>query len=414
LRDRQLSDGWGRDEARRLAETLSAAERLPAYRESLTATPDRLDPRERLRRLPVLERAQVQKAPDSFRDRSRRAIELHTSGSTGTPLTLYLDEGARRRRVVQFARFFFRSGWRPWHRSLSLKVLPDSSARLGSPWLDRTVLARRRTCSVLEPLEEQYARLRAIDPDILHGLPSVIHMLAARALADGWRPARLSRIFTASEALEPSVRKVIEHALGAPVIDSYASAEAFIAWQCERRSGYHVNARSVFLEIVGEDGQAVAPGEAGRVVITTLDNPAMPLLRYAIGDMAVRGDAGPCPCGRPGPIVPRVLGRRIDLFLPLGRPVSPWGLVARMHELEFVRQFQIVQTASDAVSVVLAPRDGAELDVPAIEALVADELGPGLRVEVREVARIDRLPNGKYAPATSLLVASDAVTDRTA
>ncbi len=314
--------------------------------------------------------------------------------------------------MAQFARFFVRNGWRPWHRSLSLKVLPDSSARLGSPWLDRTVLARRRTCSVLEPLEDQYSLLKELDPDILHGLPSLVQMLAARALADGWRPARLRRVFTASEALQPSVRDLIEHALGAPVIDSYASAEAFIAWQCERRNGYHVNVRSVFLEIVDDDDQAVAPGEAGRVLITTLDNPAMPLLRYAIGDMAVAGDGRPCPCGQPGPIVPHVLGRRIDLLEPFGRPVSPWGLVARMHELVFVRQFQIAQTESDALSVLVVCR--AELDAPAIEALVADELGPGLRVDVREVERIDRLPSGKYAAATNLLAASDTGADRAA
>ena len=55
-----------------------------------------------------------------------------------------------------------------------------------------------------------------------------------------------------------------------------------------------------------------------RVVISTLHNFAMPLLRYDIGDFAEVGDD--CPCGRRLPVLKRILGRQRNLLcLPSGQ-----------------------------------------------------------------------------------------------
>ena len=292
----------------RLDQALTVAARLPGYRNVLARLPTRLDPAERLVRLPVLERRQLQADPEFFRDRSRSSIGIHTSGSTATPLTYYLDRRARLRRLAEYARFFSLHGWRPWHCSLSFKVLPDSSDRVGSRWLDHSLLVRRRVVSVLDPPEAQFRIFRATDPHILHGLPSILQQLVIQMRRQSWRPSRLQRIFTSSEALESRTRDRLEGILGAPVVDHYGAAEGFIGWECERRNGYHLNMRSIFLEILDTEGESVAPGAVGRIVITTLDNPAMPLVRYAIGDHAVRGDEGMCPCGRAEPLIPKVIG----------------------------------------------------------------------------------------------------------
>ena len=67
----------------------------------------------------------------------------------------------------------------------------------------------------------------------------------------------------------------------------YSAAEAgAIAFQCREHGRYHVQAESVLLEVLRPDGSACAPGETGQVVLTPFHNFAMPLLRYAIDDMA--------------------------------------------------------------------------------------------------------------------------------
>lgn len=386
---------------RALISTLRRARELRGYAEAFAATGGELgDPYATLQQLPVLERSAVQGDPEVFCDPRAPGLTLTSSGSTGTPLELRLDPRARRSRQRWFAAYFLRSGWRPWHRALSFKVIPDDSARLGSDRFDRSVLRRRRTVSVLEPVSRQFEALRGHDPQILHGLPSVFEQLALRAEAEGWQPGGLERIFSCSEALTPTVRRLIERVFGVPVLDSYAAAEAIIGWECGRRHGIHVLEDRVVLEVLDEAGRAVAPGAIGRVVITTLDNPSMPLVRYAIGDMAVAPTDERCACGRPERLVPRILGRQVPYFDVDGAMLSPWGVIARMHELDAVGRFQLVQEAPNRLLVLIKPRPGAEpVDRRALERLVAEQLGPTVAVELREVGELAALASGKQAPA---------------
>lgn len=391
-----MSDRRGR----RLAATLHRARSLPGYAGTFGSAGEiGSDPARVLARLPVLERSTVQERPEAFRDPRVPALLLSSSGSTGEPLRLHLERRARRRRQRQFAAFFLSNGWRPWDRALSIKVLPDDSARLGSPRLDATVLRRRRVASILEHPDRLYEVLRREDPEILHGLPSALERLACRAESDGWRPGRLRRIFTVSEALPPSVRGLIERALGAPVIDSYAAVEALIGFECGLRSGIHVIEDNVVVEVVDDDGAPTPAGGCGRVLITTLDNAAMPLVRYAIGDMALAPSEAPCRCGRPGMLIPRILGRKVPMFEVDGGSVSPWGVIARMHEIESVHRFQLIQPERDAVTVLICPRQPGAAAAGAVRRLLARQLGPTVRVDVREVEAIDPMASGKVAPA---------------
>lgn len=385
----------GRRQRDRLAATLAAARRLPAYRETLGALPPATDPLETLASLPVIGREQIQERPLDFRPADGRSLTLSSSGSTGTPLELFIDPRTRRRRQRQFAAFFLRNGWRPWHRAISLKLPFDPSARFGSEALDRGPLRRRTCVSILEPVEEQYRQIRETDPQILHGLPTMLTEIAALAARDGWRPSRLRRVFTVSETLRPGARRQIESALGAPAFDLYAAAEAFIGWECEQRRGFHLNEGGVVTEILDDEGAPAAPGTVGNVVITTLDNPAMPLVRYAIGDMALAGDGVPCPCGRPQALLPAVIGRRVPVFLVAGRQVSPWGAVARIAELDFVRQFQLVQPGRCQIDVRIRRRPGRAIDEQTLRRVVSEELGPELAIGVVEVEELPLLPSGK-------------------
>ncbi len=250
---------------------------------------------------------------------------------------------------------------------------------------------------MLEPLEHQYRLLQEADPHIVHGLPTVLAELAGRAEREGWRPRRVGAIFTSSEALTEPTRLHIEAGLGGPVIDHYGAVEAFVGWECERRKGFHINDDRVIVEILDEDRRPTPPGEVGRLVLTTLDNPTMPLIRYAIGDMAIASDGAGCPCGRPGSLLRRVLGRQVPFLLVRGRQVSPWGVLARAHELDSIRQLRLVQPVPDVLRADALARPGREVDERALRRLIAEELGEELRVEVNALDGYRRLPSGKAA-----------------
>ena len=52
-----------------------------------------------------------------------------------------------------------------------------------------------------------------------------------------------------------------------------------------------------------------AAGDLGRLVVTSLHNRVMPLLRYDTRDLAVWSEERACPCGSNFPIVDKIVGR---------------------------------------------------------------------------------------------------------
>jgi hypothetical protein len=91
----------------------------------------------------------------------------------------------------------------------------------------------------------------------------------------------------------------------------------------------------------------------------------------------------------------------VPLLTVNGHRASPWGVLARMHELEFVRQFQLVQQAADALLVRIIGRPGHRCDEAALRRLITEELGDGLRVEIEHVGALERLSSGKAPPAVA-------------
>ena len=95
---------------------------------------------------------------------------------------------------------------------------------------------------------------------------------------------------------------------------------------------------------------ACAPGEVGQIIATPLHNFAMPLLRYASGDLA---EVGECGCGRGLPTISRIMGRtRSVLSLPNGEQVFP-ELQDLLIDLPMVRQFQIRRRGRESLDALL-------------------------------------------------------------
>ena len=128
-----------------------------------------------------------------------------------------------------------------------------------------------------------------------------------------------------------------------PVVDTYSSQElGNIALQCPEHEHYHVQSESVLVEVLDERGKPCAPGETGRLVLTSLHNFALPLVRYEIGDYAEAGPA--CRCGRGLPTLARVLGRKRNMLtLPDGARRWPLTGFMAFRAIAPVRRYQFVQ-----------------------------------------------------------------------
>lgn len=209
-------------------------------------------------------------------------------------------------------------------------------------------------------IQEQMQWLTQQQPDYLVSYPSNLAALAEISITNNLKLKSLRSISTLGEILTPRHRQLFRDAWGVEAHDIYSSEEiGFMAVQCPTGEHYHVQSEHALLEVLDENGEPCKPGEVGRVVVTTLNNFAKPLIRYVIGDYAEAGST--CSCGRGLPVINRVIGRVRNMFFrPDGQ--SFWPVLANP-EQEFkakrpaIRQYQYVQKSLDWIEIRIAIED---------------------------------------------------------
>jgi phenylacetate-CoA ligase len=269
---------------------------------------------------------------------------------------------------------------------------------LGTKDVVRT--GRAVSIDVRTSVAEQADFLVRHDPDYLNAYPSVVLALTDHFARSRQHLSKLREVRTFGEVLEPNVRAECRRVWNVPVTDVYSSQElGHIAVQCPQIEHYHVQSESVLVEVLDDRNRDCRPGEIGRLVITSLHNFAMPLIRYDIGDYAEVGE--PCPCGRGLPVLTRIVGRQRNMFLlPDGQKKWPTLELSEDEQaagMPPVQQFQLIQrTRHELELLVVAPRLFTEAEQDLIRAWVDRSIGCRLNLKINYVEEIPRGATGKY------------------
>ncbi len=398
-----FSQYWGQERLRahvaaHLGETLEAAARIPFYRERFGDKPKA----RALSELPALPRAEVGELEGSVRRLHPDGVPFlssRTSGSTGMPVPFLFDLSHQRGRFAARARYLRENGWDPLRRGAwIIHVRPESP---DDELVHKPHLLGSHFFSHVTDFEAQAAWLERLNPRYLYTYPANLQGLLPLFEPGSRRLPALRKVFTGSEVLDDAVRERVQAVLGVSIADNYGSTEAFLAWECPAGS-YHVNAEHVVVELVDEAGHPVPPGAVGRVLVTTLENRLMPLVRYEIGDYAVAAE-GPCRCGRGLPRIGRIIGRSINLFVDArGKLLVPWNLLHVLKLQPVLQQYQIVQRTADRFLVrYVACRELNAEERLAVQVGFEEILGGRLALQFERLARIPRAPSGKFMPAIS-------------
>jgi phenylacetate-CoA ligase len=258
---------------------------------------------------------------------------------------------------------------------------------------------------ILLEIDHLVERLVADRPGYLLSHPSVIMGIAKHCLDHGVTLPDLREVRTMGESPDDSLRELCRQAWNVPVVDMYSCQEAgYLALQCPDHPHYHVQSENVLLEVIDEQGLPCAPGEVGRVLVTSLNNFATPLIRYEIGDYAEVGAA--CSCGRGLPVLKRIMGRYRNLLtLPDGTRRWPrLGYESRLQEVAPIELMQMVQTTAEEISVrLVAARPLDATETRALTAFIQDKLGHPFRLSFDYVDTIRNPANGKIEQFISLL-----------
>ena len=192
--------------------------------------------------------------------------------------------------------------------------------------------------SITELLDELH-RLR---PDYLFVNGVVARQLALAQLVSDYEPIKIEQFLTVSDRIDPQLRILINDVFSGRIIDRYSSEEfGYIALQCPVHDHLHVSSPSLIVEIVDDEGKACGVGVPGRVLVTSLHNFAMPLIRYDIGDIAEFGE--PCDFGLNWPVISQVNGRMRDsIILPNGEFRLVTFFDSKMLGTRKLRDYQII------------------------------------------------------------------------
>ncbi len=386
--------------ARQLESTFRAALRIPFDAERFGAAPraDNLS-------APVLRRSEVEslyRSVLSLYPTGSRFVSERSSGTSGVAVTLLFDASHQAGRNAARIRFLRMHGWNPLRRSVWLMASSLVAARnpdyqgLGelirwfASWFGVKFIA------TTTPFPEQVqllARLQAFSVYAFpHSIDGILHTLAET----GQTLPALRLLMSGGEAVDDSLRERARAQLGLEVCDNYGSTEAFLAFQCPTGS-YHINAEHVVLEVVDEAGHAVAPGQIGRVLVTTLQNRLMPLVRYEIGDYAVAG-CGECACGRTLPLLGRILGRQVNLFRRIdGSLMSGWAAIGTLRNLPDLKTFQLVQKSIFQFCLrYVSDRPMKPEEQAQVRLKFLSDLGERVEVAFEQVNEIPRAASGKF------------------
>lgn len=245
-------------------------------------------------------------------------------------------------------------------------------------------------------VHEQVEWIGRVGPNYLMSYPSNFEALAHHCRDNHIRFPSLWELRTMSEVLRPEVRDICRDVFGLEIKDVYSSEEVgVIALQSPECEELLVQAETVMTEVPNDKGEGCAPGEVGRLIVTPLHAFAMPLIRYASGDLAEAG--GAAACGRGLPALKRVLGRERNMVrLPNGQVHFP-QYHYMMDGLTKVIQFQVVRTAIGRLEVRMvarAPLDEGEERL--LRKRVQERFQYPFEVGVAYVDEIRRTPRGKY------------------
>jgi phenylacetate-CoA ligase len=388
----------------------------PYYRRAFDAAklkPSDIRTLDDLARLPVLTKEDARNRGTELRttDSERfHPVECHTSGTSGTPFSVFHCRHANALEFVYYWRHWSWAGYRLGDRfaELSSYYFLDRPAMNDLPlhWqplLRRLMLNSHRLSAATAP-----AMASAIErhrPRFLKGVASTLYHFALSLKEAKAGPVPFRAVFSTGEVLPPQRRALIESMFGCPVLDSYGHMERTVAISQCPEGGHHVNSDYGILEFINVRTSNHGSVRLANGLGTGLHNVVMPFIRYEIGDeYELFPEPRPCPCGRTFPLVKAIHGRMEDTIItPDGRFLTSLFLLPEF--VHGIRETQFVQETASQLVIRVVPTDAFDSKEEAkLHACATRLVGASMNVRVARSAAPDmiRSRSGKLRLVISL------------
>lgn len=395
----------------RLEELLPEWQQVPLYRRFLSQRPARAKIVDSLRTFPFTGKREMREGfpflpPGQSLDRllEEKVVELeHTSGTSEEQLPVLFKRGwwdEQEERALRLNPFVARVlDANPEVRRATLTTPACSGRVCFSAWRSRTHRIIGRTLYVNQwripfVLEEESLARMAEEiadwaPQFLDTDPVHAAWFALYCERKGIRFPSLEFILCSYEFVSAAHRRILRRVFNVPVFNLYGSTETGHLLMEDGQGKMKPCYDNAYMEVVEPDARNV-----GDLVVTTLTNDYMPLLRYRIGDLTERRE-------HPYETTYVVHGRARDALRAAdGNRVTTWDADQCLDGVEGMAHYQVHQDKEGGCRLRFVPdantggpRAG---ELKAAAARLENLLHPKGAIKVEAVEMLPPTPSGKF------------------
>ena len=364
-----------------------------------------------LRALPLLTKDIIREQKDNMYSldiNERKAYRNTSGGSTGEPVVFMQD---MKYMVNNLANTYLARSWRGAGLYDSTVVLWGAErdtfegkkpfTQVVKDFLLNTL--RLNTFVLSGDIIECYMKiLNNRKPRLIIAYVQSIYTMAQYAREKGIKVKKQQAIHAAAGTVFPFMREEIEKVFGCKLFNHYGAREVgSAASECSDHNGLHIMMEHNLVEVIDEHGNQCKPGEQGHIVITTLNNYSMPLIRYWVGDIGVYSKDSVCSCGCNYPKIEKVVGRSTDRFKALnGTLVMPEyfiHLIGVVCNKGNIKLFQVIQESLESIRVkIVKEGELSSASLEEIEYKIKMVMGEECIVNFEFVDDIPKTKTGKY------------------
>jgi phenylacetate-CoA ligase len=340
--------------------------------------------------LPVTTKDDLQKFNEEFYCVPRKKIidYVTTSGTLGDPVTFVLTDKDLERLAYNEYMSFITAGCSS-EDVLQLMTTIDRRFMAGLAYF---LGAKRLGAGVVRVgsgiPELQYDTIRRISPTVLIAVPSFLLKMIEYAEHHGidYKATSIKKAICIGEPLRNddfslnNLGRKIREKWDIQLYSTYASTEMATSFtECDYGVGGHLNPELLIVEFLDDNNKPVEEGQAGEVVITTLQTEGMPLLRFKTGDICHFYNE-PCKCGRTTLRIGPVIGRKNQMIKYKGTTLYPPALYDLLNDIEGVINYVIEIDTNDIGTDEILIKVGAKTPDEEMEKTLKDHFRAKLRV----------------------------------
>lgn len=373
-----------------------AVEHVPFY---AGIKPDGVDLYAWLKQFPILTKHDINHQTNSLVSRrAKKKIKITTGGSSGFMGVFYTDKNAidtcNAIQTVWWEWAGFQLGDQLIQTGVSvnrgvIKFLKDIILRV--TYVSAFNLTDKQIFNLLK-------RVNGKSGICLGGYASSLRVFAEVALRHGMN-VQFKTAISWGDKLFDSYKAKINRAFNCSVYETYGCSEGIMIGSKKDHDYFYLMSPHVVVEIVDERGNEVPDGQMGYVVLTCLSNFTMPLIRYKIGDLAIKLPQHEYPEKRElnFPLLKKIIGRNTDVIHSKSGNYIVVQVVESLFEgVDFIEKFKIIQHSIDELEIeYVVNRIADKNTLMEIEKMIRKSLVDPMQIKWSLVHDIAPSPSGK-------------------